>query len=150
MHETSNIFFHSEEIDFNLPNQPVIIDWINSTADQEGQTIQALNFIFCSDKYLHQINVEYLNHDTYTDVITFPYMEEGKPIEGDIFISIDRIKENAENFKSTFKNELHRVMIHGTLHLLGYGDKSPEDKLRMTEKENAYLALLNGMKLDKS
>ena len=150
MSEPSNIFFHSEEIDFNLPNQPVIIDWINKTAEQEVQTIQSLNFIFCSDKYLHQINVEYLNHDTYTDVITFPYMEEEKAVEGDIFISIDRIKENAESFKSTFENELHRVMIHGTLHLLGYGDKSPEDKLKMTEKENAYLSILNGMKLDKS
>ena len=150
MNEPSNIFFHSEEIDFNLPNQPVIIDWINKTAEQEVQTIQALNFIFCSDKYLHQINMEYLNHDTYTDVITFPYMEEGKPIEGDIFISIDRIKENAANFKSTFENELHRVMIHGTLHLFGYGDKSPQEKMKMTEKENEYLIRLNGMKLDKS
>ena len=113
MSQPSNVFFHSEEIDFNLPNQPVIIDWINSTADQEGQTVQSLNFIFCSDKYLHQINVEYLNHDTYTDVITFPYMENGNSVEGDIFISIDRIKENAENFKTSFENELHRVMIHG-------------------------------------
>lgn len=142
MSQLSNIFFHSEEIDFNLPNQPVIIDWINSTADQEGQTIQSLSFIFCSDKYLHQINVEYLNHDTYTDVITFPYAEEGQPIEGDIFISIDRIKENAANFKSTFEMELHRVMIHGTLHLLGYGDKNPEEKLKMTEKENFFLDIL--------
>ena len=142
MSQLSNIFFHSEEIDFNLPNQPVIIDWINSTADQEGQTIQSLSFIFCSDKYLHQINVEYLNHDTYTDVITFPYAEEGQPIEGDVFISIDRIKENAANFKSTFEMELHRVMIHGTLHLLGYGDKNPEEKLKMTEKENFFLDIL--------
>ena len=142
MSQPSNIFFNSEEIDFNLPNQPVIIDWINSTANQEGQTVQSLNFIFCSDKYLHQINVEYLNHDTYTDVITFPYMENGNPVEGDIFISIDRIKENAENFKTSFENELHRVMIHGTLHLLGYGDKTPDEKLKMTEKENEYLQLL--------
>ena len=142
MSQPSNIFFNSEEIDFNLPNQPVIIDWINSTADQEGQTVQSLNFIFCSDKYLHQINVEYLNHETYTDVITFPYMENGNPVEGDIFISIDRIKENAENFKTSFENELHRVMIHGTLHLLGYGDKTPDEKLKMTEKENEYLQLL--------
>jgi len=148
--QPSNIFFHSEEIDFNLPNQPVIIDWINKTAEQENQTVQVLNFIFCSDKYLHQINVEYLDHDTYTDVITFPYMENGKPVEGDIFISLDRIKENAKSFKTTFENELHRVMIHGTLHLLGYGDKTPEEKLNMTEKENEYLTILNGMKLDKS
>jgi len=148
--QPSNVFFHSEETDFNLPNQPVIIDWINKTAEQEDQTVQVLNFIFCSDKYLHQINVEYLNHDTYTDVITFPYMENGKPVEGDIFISVERIKENAENFKTTFENELHRVMIHGTLHLLGYGDKSPEEKSKMTEKENEYLVVLNGMKLDKS
>ena len=145
MTEPTNIFFHSEEIDFNLPNQPVISDWINSTADQESQTIQSLNFIFCSDKYLHQINVEYLDHNTYTDVITFPYSEDGKPIEGDIFISIDRIKENAKSFKTTFENELHRVMIHGSLHLLGYGDKTPEEKLKMTEKENLYLGIFSNL-----
>ena len=145
MSQPSNIFFHSEKIDFTLPYQPVIINWINSTADQEGQTIQSLNFIFCSDEYLHQINVEYLQHDTYTDVITFPFMENGKPIEGDIFISIDRIKENTESFKTTFENELHRVMIHGTLHLLGFGDKTPEEKLKMTEKENEYLDILSNL-----
>lgn len=145
------IQLHSEDISFEHENPLTIKKWLNSVAEQEGRKITALSFIFCSDEYLHKINVEYLNHDTLTDVITFQY-SEGKTadVEGDIFISIDRIKENAESFKTTFENELHRVMIHGTLHLLGYGDKTPEEKLKMTEKENKYLAILNGMKLDKS
>lgn len=145
--EEKKINFYSEDIEFSLPNHSIIFDWINKTIKSEKKTLRHLNFIFCSDPYLHKINVEYLNHDTYTDVITFPYAE-GKNIEGDIFISIDRIKENAKSFEVEFENELHRVMIHGTLHLLGYLDKTVEDKTQMTEKENEYLSKLNGMKLD--
>ncbi|MFK7772018.1 MAG: rRNA maturation RNase YbeY [Saprospiraceae bacterium] len=142
------IIFYSEDIEFNLPNQSTIFDWINLTIQNEAKVLSHLNFIFCSDAYLHKINIEYLNHDTLTDVITFPYAE-GKNIEGDIFISIDRIRENAKSFDVSFGNELHRVMIHGTLHLLGYLDKTADDKTQMTQKENEYLAKLNGMKLDK-
>ena len=142
------IFFHSEDIQFDLPNQPTIISWILKTVQHEAKELRLLNFIFCSDKYLHQLNVEYLNHDTLTDVITFQYSEE-KIIEGDIFISIERIRENANKFNTSEGNELHRVMIHGVLHLLGYFDKSKKDKIQMTEKENFYLSELNGMKLDK-
>jgi rRNA maturation RNase YbeY len=104
----------------------------------------SLSFIFCSDDYLHQINVEYLHHDTLTDVITFEYTAANSDaIEGDIFISIDRIKENAAEFQVPFEVELHRIMVHGTLHLLGYSDKSPNDKALMTEKENFYLQQLS-------
>jgi len=145
--EEEKINFHSEDIEFTLPNHSIIFDWINKTIENEAKVLRHLNFIFCSDAYLHNINVEYLNHDTYTDVITFPY-SEGKIIKGDIFISIDRIKENATSFEVSFKDELHRVMIHGTLHLLGYLDKTAEDKTQMTQKENEYLNKLNGMKLD--
>lgn len=142
------INFYSEDIEFNLPNHSTIFDWINKTIENEAKVLRHINFIFCSDIYLHKINLEYLNHNTLTDVITFPYAE-GKNIEGDIFISIDRIRENAKSYEVSFKNELHRVMIHGTLHLLGYLDKTAEDKTQMTQKENEYLARLNGMKLDK-
>ena len=146
--EEEKINFHSENIDFSLPNSSTIFSWIESTIHLEGKKLNHLNFIFCDDEYLHQINVEYLNHDTLTDVITFPY-SEGEIIEGDIFISIDRIQENSKIFKISFDEELHRVMIHGTLHLLGYLDKTVADKTQMTQKENEYLSRLNGTNLDK-
>lgn len=137
------IQFHTEDIQFNFQKANIIRDWLHSTAQQEGSDIASLSFVFCSDSYLHDINVEYLNHDTLTDVITFQYSEpDSTEIEGDIFISIDRIKENATQFQVTFEQELFRVMVHGTLHLLGYGDKSPEEKTQMTEKENFYLKRL--------
>ena len=145
--EEEKINFYSEDIEFSLPNHSIVFDWINNAIVSEAKVLRHLNFIFCSDSYLHKINVEYLNHDTFTDVITFPYAE-GKTIEGDIFISIDRIKENAKAFDVSFEDELHRVIIHGTLHLLGYLDKTTEDKIQMTQKENEYLSRLNGMKLD--
>lgn len=146
--ENEKINFFSEDIDFSLSNPSSIFNWILKAIESEAKELRHLNFIFCSDQYLHKINVEYLNHDTFTDVITFPYAE-GKIIEGDIFISVERIRENANNFKVEFENELYRVMIHGVLHLLGYFDKTPEDKELMTQKENQYLEKLNGMKLDK-
>jgi len=99
-----------------------------------------LNFIFCSDNYLLKINVEHLNHDTYTDIITFDYSKEDR-ISGDIFISIDRVEENAKSHKTSFENELHRVIIHGVLHLLGYGDKEPGQKAEMRQKEDFCLSL---------
>jgi probable rRNA maturation factor len=138
------INFYSEETDFELSNETVIHDWLQTVAAKENKGIDTLTFIFCSDDYLYEMNVEHLQHDTLTDVITFPYSDEGAhEIEGDIFISIDRVKENAATFGVTMLQELHRVMVHGTLHLLGYGDKTPEDKALMTEKENFYLALLS-------
>ena len=139
--EAEKIIFHSEDIDFSLSKPSITSNWICKSIESENKQLHHLNFIFCSDEYLHKINVEYLNHDTYTDVITFPY-SEGEIIEGDIFISIERIKENAKNFDVHFENELHRVIIHGVLHLLGYFDKTPDDRALMTQKENEYLKKL--------
>jgi probable rRNA maturation factor len=137
------INFYSEEIDIVFPDQEKTSAWIKSAILQEGKKLETLNFIFCSDTYLHKINLEYLNHDTLTDVITFPYSNVN--IEGDIFISIDRIKENAKYFNVSFDDELNRVIIHGVLHLMGYKDKNTDDKHQMTLKENLYLSLLKKM-----
>jgi len=136
------ILFNSEEIDFSLPNEQSIIKWVESTIDAEGKILGEISYIFCDDKYLHNINLEYLQHDTYTDIITFDYTEMNI-ISSDIFISIDRIKENAKTFSNSFDNELHRVIIHGVLHLLGYKDKSVADAKMMRAKEDFYLTLLS-------
>jgi probable rRNA maturation factor len=109
----------------------------------EGFELEELNYIFCSDEYLHQMNLTYLNHDTLTDIITFDNSEAEQIIEGDIFISIDRVKENSEEFDVLFETELHRVLVHGLLHLFGYKDKSEREKVLMREKEEACLSLLS-------
>ena len=132
------IIFYSESIDFSLSNESTVIDWILATIASEKKSQGNLNFIFCSDNYLHKINLEHLNHDTYTDIITFPLRYDR--IEGDIFISIDRVKENATQYKVTFEEELKRVIIHGVLHLIGYKDKSEEEEELMRSKEDFYLA----------
>ena len=143
METVENVFFHSENIDFELSDELKITNWLQEVAKREGNNIDSLSFIFCDDAYLHEMNVSYLNHDTLTDVITFQYSEsDSATIEGDIFISIDRIKENAATYKVAIEQELNRVIVHGTLHLLGYGDKSPKEKQLMTNKENEYLELL--------
>ncbi|MDP2890961.1 MAG: rRNA maturation RNase YbeY [Bacteroidota bacterium] len=119
-----------------------ITSWIKETVISEGKTLGDISFVFCSDDYLLEVNKQYLNHDYFTDIITFDYVEDGV-ISGDIFISCDRVKENASAFKTGFENELLRIVIHGVLHLLGYKDKSKKDKLLMTQKEDFYLALLS-------
>lgn len=134
------ITYQEESINFELADPEKITPWIETVIKQENCRLSLLNFVFCSDEYLHQINVEYLNHDTLTDIITFPYTEPPL-IHGDIFISIDRIRDNAKHLKIDFTDELHRVMIHGVLHLCGYGDKNAAEKLQMTQKENEALAL---------
>jgi probable rRNA maturation factor len=136
------INFFIEDIKFSLKNKTLIRNWIKDTIAAEGYALDELSFILCSDEYLHVINKQYLDHDTYTDVITFDNGEELKTILGDIFISIDRVQENASQFNSTLQRELLRVMIHGTLHLLGYKDKSKAAKTLMTKKEDFYLAIL--------
>jgi probable rRNA maturation factor len=136
------INFFIEDIKFSLKNKTLIRNWIKDTIAAEGYALDELSFILCSDEYLHVINKQYLDHDTYTDVITFDNGEELKTILGDIFISIDRVQENASQFNSTLQHELLRVMIHGTLHLLGYKDKSKAAKTLMTKKEDFYLAIL--------
>ena len=133
------IQFHFEEIEFDLPNPANLLSWIQSTIESEKKELQSLNFIFCKDEYLHEINVAYLDHDTLTDVITFAYSEEADIIEGEIYISLERIEENAAKYKVTSFQELKRVMIHGVLHLCGYGDKNEKEKKEMRKKENFYL-----------
>lgn len=106
--------------------------------------MKELNYIFCSDIFLHEINKTYLGHHTYTDIITFDYSEKNShEIEGEIYISVDRVKENAVTYQKTFHQELHRVIIHGVLHLLGYGDKTGEEQKEMRKKEEACLSLQN-------
>jgi len=133
------INFFSEDVAFRLKNKRQIIKWIHQTAAQEGKAIEEVSYIFCSDEYLRQINVDYLNHDYLTDIITFDNSDQSDKIEGDIFISVDRVKENALNFDSTWQKELFRVIIHGILHLIGYKDKTREEELLMREKEDYYL-----------
>jgi probable rRNA maturation factor len=133
------INFYTEDTSYILKHRRIVKQWIKDTIISEGYKLSELNFILCSDEYLLRINQDYLQHDNYTDVITFDNSEELKMIVGDIFISIDRIKENAANFNTQTLTELCRVMIHGTLHLLGYKDKAKGDKKLMTEKEDFYL-----------
>ncbi len=132
------IQFCSEDITFSLKEKLKHKAWLNEVAKQEGKKILELSYVFCSDEYLLQINQEYLNHDTLTDIVTFDNSEDPKKIEGDIFISIDRVKENGEKL-GTSETELERVMVHGLLHLLGYKDKKKEDKSLMTDKEDFYI-----------
>lgn len=139
----ASINFFTEDTSYVLKNKRAIKAWLASAIETEGYVLQELNFIFCADEYLLRMNQDYLNHDTYTDVITFDNSEDPGTILGDIFISIDRIKENASTFKHPVATELCRVMIHGTLHLLGYKDKSKAAKKLMTEKEDHYLSLLS-------
>jgi len=137
------IYFFSEEVKYTLKNKIQIRSWIKDTIAAEGYKLGELNFILCSDEYLLAMNQQFLKHDTYTDVITFDNSEEESKIVGDIFISIERIQENATHFKGTVQHELCRVMVHGTLHLLGYKDKGKAAKTLMTEKEDYYLSKLN-------
>ncbi len=135
-----SILFFNEDIDFTPKGKIKLRKWVEETIKAEGfKRIGELNFIFCSDAYLLEINKEYLDHDTYTDIVTFDSSEEEDLIAGDIFISVERIRENAEKFQVSEADELHRVIIHGVLHLCGYLDKKPEEKTLMTEKENFYL-----------
>jgi rRNA maturation RNase YbeY len=136
----ASIHFHSEEADYTPSRPEEVKKWIGESITAEKKTIGELNFIFCTDEYLLVINQEYLQHDTYTDVITFDYVEK-EVISGDIFISIERIEENAVTEGKTFEEELHRVMIHGVLHLMGYKDKTAADARKIRAKEDFYLTL---------
>lgn len=132
--------FFQEDISFKPKQVTALRNWIKQTIVAEKHQLAELNFIFCSDNYLLEINKQFLNHDTYTDIITFDNSEKEAIIYGDIFISIDRVRENAKSFKTALATELHRVIIHGTLHLLGYKDKTAKEKTLMTEKEDFYLS----------
>ncbi|HET6227242.1 MAG TPA: rRNA maturation RNase YbeY [Bacteroidia bacterium] len=141
------IHFHTEDINFTLKKKTQLKKWIVQTIESKKRTEGDINFIFCSDAYLLTINQQYLKHNTYTDIITFDYSKESKnlPISGDIFISIERINENAEKFSKTAEEELYRVIIHGVLHLLGYADKTKAAKEEMTLQENKCLKKLSTM-----
>ena len=140
------IFFFSEKTRFMLPSPKKTTSWIKSVVKKEGAMLNSLNYIFCSDEYLKEINIQYLGHKTYTDIITFNYNSSEGKLEGEIYISVDRVRENAKTFKSDFQMELHRVIIHGVLHLLGFNDKTKREKALMREKEDTYLSLLYNSK----
>jgi|TARA_B110000908_G_scaffold163582_1_gene210328 probable rRNA maturation factor len=130
----------NNEIDFKLENPLKISKWISDTVLNEEFKEGEINFIFCSDSSLLEKNVKFLKHNTLTDIISFDYTM-GSLISGDIFISIDRVRENAQTFEVSFTNELHRVIIHGILHYCGFKDKTPQQKLEMRSKEDFYLNL---------
>jgi len=130
------------ETDFILNEEQIIQDWIMNVVKENGFEVGEINYVFCDDEYLHKLNVEFLKHDTLTDIISFDNTL-GNLLNGDIFISIDRIKDNAKDFKVTFEEELHRVMIHGVLHYMGFKDKSDDDKREMRNQENQALFYLN-------
>ncbi len=138
------IRYFNEQTSFNLKSKLVIKKWVKSIIEQRGKRVGDINYIFCSDPYLLEINKQYLGHDYYTDIITFDYCE-GNLISGDIYISIDTIEANAVEYNQTFENELHRVIIHGILHLLGQNDHSEEESTQMHKAEDIALELLSEM-----
>ena len=132
------------ETNFTLENESSLEKWIQQIILKHGCEEGEINYIFCDDEYLHKLNVEFLQHDTLTDIISFDN-SLGKLINGDIFISIERVEDNAKDFKVTILEELQRVMIHGVLHYIGFTDKTEEDQIEMTKQENASLLMLNNL-----
>jgi len=137
------IRFLDDDSGFKLRNTRRIASWLVNVAKNEGFTVDSLAYVFCSDKTLLSMNKKFLSHDSYTDIITFD-LSDGieRKICGEIYISIQRVLENADKFGCVFNEELHRVLVHGVLHLIGYNDKSPREKARMRKKEEACLSLL--------
>jgi len=135
------VHFFSEDIDFELPEKLRRKRWLKQLAAGAGFRIKELNYVFCSDEYLYQMNVDYLNHNTYTDIITFDNSEKAKELEGDIFISVDRVRENAKSIQVEEEVELTRVLAHGLLHLMGYKDKAKEEASLMRSKEEEAIEL---------
>jgi len=133
-------FFH-EGVDYQLKNKAALRLWIDRIITLENEEYHDINIILCSDEFLNQLSLTYLSQDHFTDVMTFDFSEADQVASGDIYISLPRVRENATKYGSYLKDEIHRVMVHGILHLLGYNDKRPRDKRRMTEKENLYLSL---------
>lgn len=132
------------QADFVLDHQMRLRTWIVNTIQSEGYQVGEILYVFCDDSYLHGINLEFLNHDTLTDIITFDYNVD-KEVNSEIYISIERVKENANDFGISFENELHRVMIHGILHLCGYKDESISEQKEIRSKEDKALVLLSKM-----
>ncbi|WP_291275780.1 rRNA maturation RNase YbeY [Flavobacterium sp.] len=130
------------ESDFVLSNESIYSSWISAIIESENFLEGEINYIFCNDDYLHAINLQYLNHDTLTDIISFDYTE-GTLISGDIFVSIERVLDNAQEFKVSFEDELKRVLAHGVLHYCGYKDKSEEDVFLMRQKEDEKISMFH-------
>jgi len=130
------------ETDFELENEAQYEDWISRIIESEGFDEGEINYIFCDDEYLHKINVEYLDHDTLTDIISFDYTV-GNVLQGDIFVSVERVKDNAIDFNVPFVDELKRVLSHGVLHYCGYKDKSPKDEALMRSKEEEKMQMFH-------
>lgn len=139
------ITFVEEDVKSKLKDRRLIKEWIKQVADSYGFTLGNLCYIFCSDDRILEVNNEFLKHDYYTDIITFDYVEDGV-LSGDMFISVDTVKSNSELFNTSYINELHRVVIHGVLHLCGLKDKSPEDEKKMRAAEEKALALLDSLR----
>lgn len=129
------------ETNFSLPDESRLSNWIINVISEEGCILDEINYIFCDDAFLLKLNVEYLNHDTLTDIISFDN-SIGKIIQGDIFISVERVADNAKDFNVSLQEELHRVMVHGVLHFCGYKDKSESESMLMRQKENHYIKQL--------
>ena len=130
------------ETDFNLDNEEAFSAWLANVIISENKKEGEINYIFCDDEYLHKINVDYLDHDTLTDIISFDY-SMGNELHGDIFVSVERVKENAIDFKVTFEAELKRVLVHGILHYCGYKDKSEAEELLMRSKEDEKIVMFH-------
>lgn len=134
------IQFFNEDVDFKIPHPRKTKAWLKSIIEAEGYELNQLNYILCSDKYLLQVNRQYLDHDFYTDIITFDNSEDEGIVEGDIFVSIDRVKDNAQELDKNFEDELRRVLAHGILHLVGFDDLEDEQEAEMRNKEDFYLS----------
>lgn len=134
------IRFFNEDVSYKLPQKQALRQWLKRQAEREGYGIGELNYIFCSDEYVLQVNRDYLQHDYYTDIITFDQREEKDTIEGDIFISVERVADNAQQLNVSVEQEMRRVLAHGLLHLCGYGDKTDEEVAKMRMKEEEWLA----------
>lgn len=139
-----NIFFHTEDISFALDSEKTTSNWLVMLVEHHNKKLGELNYVFCSDDYLLKLNQEHLNHDYFTDIITFDYCQNDV-ISGDLFISVDRTNENAKTFKKSESNELNRVIAHGLLHLLGFSDKTAEDIVEMRSMEEDALTMLESL-----
>jgi len=133
-------FFFNEDRNYRLTQKSEIRNWLHNATQDHKRSVREINYIFCSDHYLHSINKRFLRHDDYTDIITFDYAEDER-IRADVYISIDRARDNANTYGVSVQDEVHRLLIHGLLHLLGYADKQPDDKALMSGKEEYYLSL---------
>ena len=141
--KTDKIHFHYQTQSFYFPNRTGLKYFLLDQLEKKGKSVEAINYVFCDDEYLLQINKTYLQHDTYTDIITFELSEKKRPLFAEIYISVERVKENALTYRNPFLTELHKVVFHGALHLTGYSDKSKLKKKEMRIKEEEWLSFYN-------